>query len=120
MENWWAGRDSNSHAFRHTPLKRTCLPIPPPAHVPLGEGGILLAFGPRCRKCFLGKDHLSARSSKSRPSLVKRPDKEGRLSQPSRSDQPSIDAFSRFNSSCQAVPFAISSSAFTSSWAFCA
>lgn len=23
-------RDSNPHGFRHTPLKRTCLPIPPP------------------------------------------------------------------------------------------
>ena len=27
-----AGRDSNPHALRHTPLKRTRLPVPPPAH----------------------------------------------------------------------------------------
>ena len=25
-----SGRDSNPQAFRHTPLKRTCLPVPPP------------------------------------------------------------------------------------------
>jgi len=25
-----SGRDSNSHVFRHTPLKRTCLPVSPP------------------------------------------------------------------------------------------
>lgn len=24
------GRDSNSHVLRHTPLKRTCLPVSPP------------------------------------------------------------------------------------------
>jgi hypothetical protein len=29
---WCAERDLNPHGFRHTPLKRTCLPIPPPAH----------------------------------------------------------------------------------------
>ena len=28
---WCAGQDLNLHGFRHTPLKRTCLPIPPPA-----------------------------------------------------------------------------------------
>lgn len=27
---WCSGRDSNPYAFRHTPLKRVCLPIPPP------------------------------------------------------------------------------------------
>ena len=27
---WCSERDSNPHDFRHTPLKRTCLPIPPP------------------------------------------------------------------------------------------
>ena len=27
---WCSERDSNPHGFRHTPLKRTCLPIPPP------------------------------------------------------------------------------------------
>ena len=27
---WCSGRDSNPQAFRHTPLKRTCLPVPPP------------------------------------------------------------------------------------------
>src|SRR5262245_24245156 len=27
---WCSGRDLNPHGFRHTPLKRTCLPIPPP------------------------------------------------------------------------------------------
>src|SRR5437867_10975484 len=27
---WCPGRDLNSHGFPHTPLKRTCLPIPPP------------------------------------------------------------------------------------------
>src|SRR5262252_2205767 len=29
---WCPGRDLNSHGFPHTPLKRTCLPIPPPGH----------------------------------------------------------------------------------------
>ena len=27
---WCSGRDLNPQAFRHTPLKRTCLPVPPP------------------------------------------------------------------------------------------
>lgn len=27
---WCSGGDSNPYTFRHTPLKRTCLPIPPP------------------------------------------------------------------------------------------
>ena len=27
---WCSERDSNPHGLRHTPLKRTCLPIPPP------------------------------------------------------------------------------------------
>ena len=31
--NWCPGQDSNLHALRHTPLKRVCLPIPPPEHV---------------------------------------------------------------------------------------
>lgn len=31
-ENWCAELDLNQHVFRHTPLKRTCLPIPPSAH----------------------------------------------------------------------------------------
>lgn len=30
-KEWCARRDLNPHGFRHTPLKRTCLPIPPPA-----------------------------------------------------------------------------------------
>ncbi len=29
---WCPGQDSNLHALRHTPLKRVCLPIPPPGH----------------------------------------------------------------------------------------
>ena len=29
-EKWCSGQDSNLHALRHTPLKRVCLPIPPP------------------------------------------------------------------------------------------
>ena len=29
---WCSGQDSNLHALRHTPLKRVCLPIPPPEH----------------------------------------------------------------------------------------
>jgi hypothetical protein len=32
-----SGRDLNPQAFRHTPLKRTCLPVPPPER---REGGI--------------------------------------------------------------------------------
>src|SRR5512146_2033354 len=28
-----AGEDLNLHALRHTPLKRTCLPVSPPAHI---------------------------------------------------------------------------------------
>ena len=34
---WCPGRDLNSHGFPHTPLKRTCLPIPPPGHGQSGE-----------------------------------------------------------------------------------
>ncbi len=30
---WCSGRDLNPHALRHTPLKRTCLPISPPEHL---------------------------------------------------------------------------------------
>ena len=30
VRGWCSGRDSNPYTFRHTPLKRTCLPIPPP------------------------------------------------------------------------------------------
>ena len=30
-KTWCAGRDLNPHTLRHTPLKRTCLPISPPA-----------------------------------------------------------------------------------------
>lgn len=29
---WCAGKDLNLHASRRTPLKRMCLPVPPPAH----------------------------------------------------------------------------------------
>ncbi len=32
LAKWCSGRDSNPYAFRHTPLKRVCLPIPPPEH----------------------------------------------------------------------------------------
>ena len=35
---WCSGRDSNPYALRHTPLKRVCLPIPPPEHLYRGEG----------------------------------------------------------------------------------
>src|ERR1039458_9412298 len=35
-EFWCAGQDLNLHGFRHTPLKRTCLPIPPPAPKRIG------------------------------------------------------------------------------------
>ena len=31
-KKWCSGQDSNLHALRHTPLKRVCLPIPPPEH----------------------------------------------------------------------------------------
>ena len=31
-KGWCSGRDSNPYALRHTPLKRVCLPIPPPEH----------------------------------------------------------------------------------------
>jgi CheY-like chemotaxis protein len=31
-EGWCSGRDLNPHTLRHTPLKRACLPIPPPEH----------------------------------------------------------------------------------------
>ena len=34
--NWCSGGDLNPHAFRHTPLKRTCLPF----HHPSGAGKI--------------------------------------------------------------------------------
>ena len=32
LKVWCSGQDSNLHALRHTPLKRVCLPIPPPEH----------------------------------------------------------------------------------------
>ena len=32
LRKWYSGGDLNPYAFRHTPLKRTCLPIPPPEH----------------------------------------------------------------------------------------
>jgi hypothetical protein len=32
-----SGRDLNPQAFRHTPLKRTCLPIPPPERCEKGK-----------------------------------------------------------------------------------
>lgn len=38
--NWCPGQDSNLHALRHTPLKRVCLPIPPPGQKPTREGAI--------------------------------------------------------------------------------
>ena len=34
---WCSERDSNPHDFRHTPLKRTCLPIPPPEQLSIIE-----------------------------------------------------------------------------------
>lgn len=38
LEGWCSGRDSNPHTLRHTPLKRACLPIPPPEHFQRGMG----------------------------------------------------------------------------------
>jgi hypothetical protein len=29
----YLGGDSNSHSLRHTPLKRTCLPVPSPKYL---------------------------------------------------------------------------------------
>ena len=37
---WCSGGDSNPYTFRHTPLKRTCLPIPPPEQFKQGLSGI--------------------------------------------------------------------------------
>ena len=37
---WCSGRDSNPYALRHTPLKRVCLPIPPPEQLSKEEGGL--------------------------------------------------------------------------------
>ena len=37
---WCPGQDSNLHALRHTPLKRVCLPIPPPGQLGSEEGGL--------------------------------------------------------------------------------
>ncbi len=34
---WCSGRDSNPYTFRHTPLKRACLPIPPPEQLRKAE-----------------------------------------------------------------------------------
>src|SRR6266487_2184667 len=31
LRKWCSGRDLNPHAFRHTPLKRTCLPFHHPS-----------------------------------------------------------------------------------------
>src|SRR5215831_87736 len=50
--SWCPGRDLNSHGFPHTPLKRTCLPIPPPGHeadldyLPPAGGGVAEGAGP--------------------------------------------------------------------------
>ena len=30
QKKWCPGRDLNPHGLLHTPLKRTCLPVPPP------------------------------------------------------------------------------------------
>ena len=38
-EGWCSGRESNPHALRHTPLKRVCLPVPPPEHSKRWEDG---------------------------------------------------------------------------------
>ena len=38
---WCRWGESNSHGSLHTPLKRTCLPVPPHRHV------IILTFYPR-------------------------------------------------------------------------
>jgi hypothetical protein len=48
-----SGRDLNPQAFRHTPLKRTCLPVPPPERSrevacragAFGEGGLASCEG---------------------------------------------------------------------------
>src|SRR6266446_474271 len=45
-----SGRDLNPHGFRHTPLKRTCLPIPPPEH--FGRGGLLSRQDRSCKCSF--------------------------------------------------------------------
>ena len=37
---WCPGQDSNLHALRHTPLKRVCLPIPPPGQLGSEERGL--------------------------------------------------------------------------------
>ncbi len=39
-EGWCPGQDSNLHALRHTPLKRVCLPIPPPGQFQTEEGAL--------------------------------------------------------------------------------
>jgi hypothetical protein len=39
-EAWCPGQDSNLHALRHTPLKRVCLPIPPPGQLQTEEGAL--------------------------------------------------------------------------------
>jgi hypothetical protein len=36
---WCSGGDLNPHAFRHTPLKRTCLPFHHPSRVRKNEAG---------------------------------------------------------------------------------
>ena len=39
--NCW-GRDSNPQAIRHTHLKRTCIPVPSPQHIPCCEWNIII------------------------------------------------------------------------------
>ena len=60
---WCSGRDLNPQAFRHTPLKRTCLPVPPPER---REGANLpqTATAGKCRvysSCF-ARAHAGARN----------------------------------------------------------
>jgi hypothetical protein len=52
QEKWYSGGDLNPYAFRHTPLKRTCLPF---HHPSILWGGLDSDLGWRRKSLFAGK-----------------------------------------------------------------
>ena len=59
-----SGRDLNPHGLRHTPLKRTCLPIPPPER--FRKGGSFSRRG-QSRKCSFDVAGFSPRGMRHSP-----------------------------------------------------
>ena len=74
----WCGRlDLNQHTLRHTPLKRTCLPIPPRPH-PMIQGTQDAVPGLRSK----GEVELTSQNSIRKPKKNALPEKVRFLSLP--------------------------------------